>query len=92
VRRRKRWWLHIKFGNVKTNRSRKSGMGGGGIFGNLDRLKNMCSRKKDWWAGDKGDLEKSRFHWVFLNDGVSYNEPLLGGGGGAKTKSKRDSI
>ena len=56
----------MKICNVKTTRSRKSV---GGIFGNLDSLKNMRSRNFGG-KGGKGDLEKSRFDWVFLNVGV----------------------
>ena len=56
----------MKICNVKTTRSRKSV---GGIFGNLDSLKNMRSRNCGG-GGGKGDLEKSRFDWVFLNDGA----------------------
>ena len=49
-----------------------------GIFGNLDRLKNMRSRNFLGEGGGKGYLEKSRFDWVFLNDGVPYVGLSLG--------------
>jgi hypothetical protein len=40
----------------------------------MNQAKKYAFQKFLGEEGGKGDLEKSRFNWVFLNDGVPYSE------------------